>query len=81
MVADLGIAGACASLRTERPTTQADRLISALQEAVDAIPADLTDADVPVVKEKALPLVREAMRLEHFHAWWNHRGFRNGADM
>jgi hypothetical protein len=19
--------------------------------------------------------------LEHFHAWWNHRGFRNGADM
>jgi len=44
--------------------------------------ARLLDAQGSIVGEQEFTHSGKGLaELEHFHAWWNHRGFRNGADM
>jgi hypothetical protein len=68
-VADLGIRAAEEALakhgvqETAAPPAAIDNVVTALQAAIDAMPDDVADADIPAVKEKALPLLKEAHRL------------------
>lgn len=56
---------------TATARTPSDELVALHRDAAGRLVVELLDVTV----------VAQAAALEHFHAGWNHRGFRNGADM